>query len=311
MKWLLLIGIALFLIFILLYRKVSNYNQEITYTNFWHNDDDNTTEKFFQRLFKGIDGIINIYGIYGPTENIPKIKTTNEINVFVDTERSDYNNAKLYINNNSSKYDIILSTARDKGNIITCPDIAIYMGRHNLWDKCLTKRTFKKKTKFCLFVYSNGGGEIRNQFFKKLSEYKEIDSGGKFMRNIDNVPDKYYSQEYFDFISDYKFMICFESKGDNDYFVTEKLPNAYLGGAIPIYWGGAKVLEWFNPNSFLYLDDETHMDQLVNKIKELDQDDNMYENFFNQKLTEKIPVDIDEDVISKKISTYLNEKSSP
>ena len=127
---LLLIGVALFIIFILLYRNISNYQKEITYTNFWNNDDGDTTGKFFQRLFKGIDKKINLYGIYGPTENIPKIKTDNELNVFVDTEWSA-TGTKTYVDNNSQKYDIVLGTSRDEANRITCPDVAIYMGRHN------------------------------------------------------------------------------------------------------------------------------------------------------------------------------------
>ena len=48
----------------------------------------------------------------------------------------------------------------------------------------LTKADMEPDRKFCAFIYSNSSAEIRNQFFKKLSEYKRVDSPGCVFRNM-------------------------------------------------------------------------------------------------------------------------------
>ena len=37
-------------------------------------------------------------------------------------------------------------------------------------------------------------------------------------------------------------------------FVTEKILNAFLSGAIPIYWGTDEVLQIFNKDAFIYIE---------------------------------------------------------
>ena len=61
--------------------------------------------------------------------------------------------------------------------------------------------------KFCSFVYSNPQADpIRGYFFNKLSEYKKVDSGGRYKNNIGRtVTDKIV------FESEYKFSIAFEN----------------------------------------------------------------------------------------------------
>lgn len=36
-------------------------------------------------------------------------------------------------------------------------------------------------------------------------------------------------------------------------YVTEKIVNAFLAGAIPIYWGSPFVLKMFNPRAFIFV----------------------------------------------------------
>jgi len=50
----------------------------------------------------------------------------------------------------------------------------------------------------------------------------------------------------------YRFAMVFENT-DWPNYVTEKIVNAFLGGAVPIYWGTNAVLKWFNPASFIYV----------------------------------------------------------
>ena len=49
------------------------------------------------------------------------------------------------------------------------------------------------KENFCNFVYSNSGwaDPIREKFYKEISKYKRVDSGGAYLNNIGyRVPDK-------------------------------------------------------------------------------------------------------------------------
>ena len=49
---------------------------------------------------------------------------------------------------------------------------------------------------------------------------------------------------------DYRFVVALESERRSDY-ITEKLINAMLSGAIPIYWGAPEVGAHFNQRSFI------------------------------------------------------------
>ncbi|RDU64628.1 hypothetical protein CQA53_07700 [Helicobacter didelphidarum] len=96
-------------------------------------------------------------------------------------------------------------------------------------------REIREKTKFCGFVVSNGTVQSRNIFFEKLSQYKKVDSGGKYKNNIGGrVGNK------IEWLRDYKFNICFENSSNPGY-LTEKLFDAYAAGCVPIYWGDTSL----------------------------------------------------------------------
>ena len=123
----------------------------------------------------------------------------------------------------------------------------------------------------------------------KLSSYKTVDSCGSFMNNQGGVlapeDNSEYGDQYFPFLQQFKFQLCFENTCNTNY-MTEKLLNAYVAGCVPIYWGTPQVLEWLNPKAFLYLEDssEAAMDALVEKIKQVDSDPALYAAYFREPL---------------------------
>lgn len=124
--------------------------------------------------------------------------------------------------------------------------------------------------KFCSFVVSNPGSPMRNRFFKLLSEYKQVDSGGRYENNIDGpVNDK------ISFISNYKFNIAFENCCYDGY-TTEKLIEPMFVNTLPIYWGNRKVENDFNLKSFINASDYPSLEALVARIVELDKNDEEY-----------------------------------
>ena len=140
-----------------------------------------------------------------------------------------------------------------------------------------TKDTLRRKTDFCSFVYSNSNGNpIRKQFFCELSKYKRIDSGGRYLNNIGTtgVPDK------IEFESKHKFSIAFENTSHPGY-ITEKLIQAFAASTIPIYWGDTTVSSVFNPKSFICVHDFETLADVINRIKIVDENDDLFLQYLN------------------------------
>lgn len=132
------------------------------------------------------------------------------------------------------------------------------------------QRILADKTGFCSFVVSNPGCAVRNGFFEKLSKYKRVDSGGAFANNIGRrVKNK------LDFVRRYKFNIAFENYSNRGY-TTEKIADAMRADSLPIYWGNPAVGLEFNTNSFLNYHDFSCEDELIDRIVELDRNDDAY-----------------------------------
>jgi len=126
--------------------------------------------------------------------------------------------------------------------------------------------------KFCNFIYSdaNLADPIRALFFKKLSRYKRVDSGGRYLNNIgEPVADK------ITFIKDYKFTIAFENSALSGY-TTEKIVDAMTVNSMPIYWGNPDIHLDFNKESFICVNDFNSLDDAIDEIIRLDSDDDAY-----------------------------------
>ncbi len=140
----------------------------------------------------------------------------------------------------------------------------------------------QSKTKFCAFVvgYADKTVQHRTDFFHQLSRYKHVDSGGKGLNNIGAPIPAGYDQKIA-FLQPYKFHICFENNSKPGY-TSEKIVQAMQAHTIPIYWGDPLVHQHFNPNSFLNLANFTSEAALIEKIKELDQNDAAYIEMMRQ-----------------------------
>jgi hypothetical protein len=139
------------------------------------------------------------------------------------------------------------------------------------------------KSKFCNFLYGNSnvnmqGVRDRIEFFKKLSEYKHVDSGGPVLNNIG-----YTVQDKNKWLSDYKFTIAFENQYHNGY-TTEKIIYTFLSGSLPIYKGNPMINLDFNSGSFLNVSDFKSMDQAIERIIEIDQSNDLYNEIMNSRI---------------------------
>ena len=151
---------------------------------------------------------------------------------------------------------------------------------------------FKDK-KFCNFVYSNAtngrGAILRQEFCKELMKYRHVDCPGQVLNNMRDAIEPRNGDWYrgkVEFIKDYKFTIAFENVAMPG-MVTEKIIQAFEAGSVPIYWGDSMVTDLFNSNAFINCNDYSNWDEVIERVKELDNDEKKYmdmlvSNPFNQ-----------------------------
>lgn len=143
--------------------------------------------------------------------------------------------------------------------------------KHN----CLPDNSLQRE--FCSFVVSNGNAnKFRQQLFERLSQYKKVDSGGRYMNNVGGpVNDK------IEFERKHKFSIACENSSHPGY-TTEKLVQAFAAQTVPIYWGDPCVTNVFNPKAFINAGDYSSLDDLVEHIIKIDSNDELYMSILKQ-----------------------------
>ncbi len=125
---------------------------------------------------------------------------------------------------------------------------------------------------FCSFVVSNmnRSDPIRIEFFKKLSQYKMVASGGKVMNNVGGVvPDKLA------FCKNYKFNIAFENSSSDGY-TTEKIMQPLTVCSVPIYFGNPHIEQDFNLDCMVRVLSFEDIPRAIEEIKYLDKNPTAY-----------------------------------
>ncbi len=141
------------------------------------------------------------------------------------------------------------------------------------------------KRKFCSFVYSQdsmgNGAKLRKSFCEQLMKYKKVDCPGKVLHNIESsiLSERYNLQSWHEskinFLTNYKFNIAFENSEAPGY-ITEKLVDCYMANTIPIYWGSKGDVYPYPKESMICANDFKSIDELIEKIREIDQNDELY-----------------------------------
>ena len=152
----------------------------------------------------------------------------------------------------------------------------------------ITEKEIANKTQFCNFIYSNGNASPeREEFFELLSNYKKVDSGGRYRNNIGGpVEDKY------EFQKNYKFSIAFENSSTSGY-TTEKILQAFSACTIPIYWGNPNVGKDFNEKAFINCHNYKSFEEVVEVVRKIDEDDELFRQYLHEPIgtEEQFPED--------------------
>lgn len=270
-------------------------------------EDEQNNISFFKELFSEVENFsivenpdeadIIVNSLYGP-----KVRRENKIHILYGPEP-----------HYPKDEDTIVIGGLDESlypNAINIPLFISYLYCNNFLEHCISRpiRTTVPQ-KFCCWIVSNDKCVERNTIFHVLNSYKKVDSVGMAFNTTNYLlTEPWGSKGFFDFISQYKFVICGENtKIDN--YITEKIFHGYLAHTIPIYYGTDYVNKLFDSNSFINLkepNEESYIN-LLNKVFELDNDDTKWlamanaNVFINNSLIEELQMKN----LKKKVKTNL------
>lgn len=221
----------------------------------------------------------------------------NKANVLLDSGKPDdtirnYKKWKYKFNfvgepvlPDADKYDVVLTSINNVTNVVDLPLVIMYIHCNNFLPRLINRPAISRiPDNFCSFIVTNDKCQIRNKMFELLNKYKKVNSMGRFANNVGYILEyPYWSNNYLNVIGNHKFMICGENTKMETYS-TEKIANPYIARTIPIYWGTHNIKNIFNPDSMLFLEDETYeaFEKLINRVIELDNDNEKYLEFINR-----------------------------
>lgn len=173
---------------------------------------------------------------------------------------------------------------------------------------------FNTKKKFCAYMYSREF-EHRIKYFNLISQYKKVDALGRCCNNIniENTRSVYNDNITYNDIAvkiycDYKFVLAIENTFAKGYF-TEKLINPIIANSIPIYWGHDYVFNYINKKRVIYINDFENDEDLLEYIKNIDNNEDEYNKIINEniyiKYNDEIIENLNENIKKSLISFRL------
>ena len=170
----------------------------------------------------------------------------------------------------------------------------------------------KNKNQFCAYMYRYDLPH-RVQLLEALQQYRAVEILGRSRNPAKNYrPD---GNPYDDAVKKYqpfKFVICAENHFLPGY-VTEKIVNAMLARAIPIYLGAPDIVEHFNPKSFINVNSFPSLTHMVAYVQQVDQNEQLYLSILrepwliNNQLTQFLLLDRQYQNISQWLATKLGK----
>lgn len=185
---------------------------------------------------------------------------------------------------NIDHYDVVLWGNRTENNIINIPLFSVNIFGSNFLEVLEGNRKITKvpKRDICCII-SNPNGKDRNKFISQLEKEIKIDHFGKYKNNKFLLKAPYNSKEFYNIISNYKFVITMEN-GRKEEYLTEKILHGFMSDNIPIYWGCKEVSKYFNKDRFINIEEMTdeRIKEVIDEIKEILRDDEKYLQIVNK-----------------------------
>ena len=155
-------------------------------------------------------------------------------------------------------------------------------------DEALDRRTFRAwvdRPNFCNFIYANGEPPERRAFFEILSRRRFVHSPGSVDTNTEPISGRHdidWRGSKIAYQRQFRFSIAFENSS-HEWYTTEKIVDALLGGTIPIYWGNPRVSTDVNPSTFVNAHDFGSLAELADFVVALDEDRDNAQRYFESR----------------------------
>jgi hypothetical protein len=164
------------------------------------------------------------------------------------------------------------------------PTVSPYLGRSITIDDMLAPResNYAKRNKFCV-AFIGKAYPFRMQAIAALSAIGKVDVFGGIARNSE----KKAALEKYETSQKYKFVFAFE----NDLFpgyVTEKAPEAWATGAIPLYWG-SDPSGYLNQDAMINLANYQNLETFTNRVHEVLNNPQAWNTIASQPILRKRP----------------------
>lgn len=172
---------------------------------------------------------------------------------------------------------------------LTCSDILLptpapYLGKPITIKEMLSPRKadYHSRKKFCV-AFIGKAYPFRMHALSALSSVGKVDVFGGIARNTFQTKAK----EKFEIAQQYKFVFCFENDLYPGY-VTEKAPEAWATGAVPLYWGSDSA-GYFNDKAMLNLAQSSSLESYVELVKKVYDSKERWEKIASQPLLQRRP----------------------
>jgi hypothetical protein len=138
------------------------------------------------------------------------------------------------------------------------------------------------RKKFCV-AFIGKAYPFRMHAISALSNIGKVDVYGGIARETRYTR----AEEKYEVAQDYKFVFAFENDLYPGY-VTEKVPEAWATGAVPLYWGSdpAKLL---NQESFINLANFDTLEDFAERVQEVNENDELWHKIASQPLLQSRP----------------------
>ena len=284
-------------------KRVTTRDNRVTLINYWTDDPVIYNKDWLYRFIISNTNIehLNVFSLFGKKEYVEKYATKRD--VFYSGENLDIKHGL----SNDAYCDYCLDyvglslgfAQRNEPNYLRLPLWIVW-----IFDPVIDKDRIAERVRFinqarntgkfeCSVIARHDKWNTRTPIYEALKDKMNILCAGKWNNNTDILWNE-YSDNKIDFLNDCKFTICAENT-DTPYYVTEKLFEAFLGGCVPIYAGGASRPEpgIVNPDAVLLWEqgNRENNDAVVRKACELNQNEKLYAEFLSQ--TKLLPYTVD------------------
>lgn len=143
----------------------------------------------------------------------------------------------------------------------------------------------------------------RENLFKAIKKLDKTNSCHLYGRGPDRIPITGDWKTVHEAYTKYKFVLAIENTNQKGY-ITEKIMNAFMAGAIPVFWGGGGYAETiFNPNAYIDLSKFKSFDECAAFIMNICKDKQKLKQIQNEPIfkNNKIP-----DIVDINSNLYLD-----